>query len=52
MVSNLDDGNKDVQETTEITEEGLFKCKICSVKFDNPSAYEGHIAAGHLTPSS
>ena len=52
MVSNLDDGNKDVQETTEITEEGLFKCKICGVKFDNTSAYEGHISAGHLTPSS
>ncbi len=52
MVSNLDDDNKDVQETTEITEEGLFKCKICGVKFDNASAYEGHIAAGHLTPSS
>ena len=34
MVNNLDDGNKDVQETTEITEEGLFKCKICGVKFD------------------
>ena len=52
MVSNLDDGNKDVQETIEITEEGLFKCKIGGVKFDNASAYEGHIAAGHLTPSS
>ncbi len=51
MVSNLDDNNKDVQDTTEITEDGLFKCKICEVKFDNASAYEGHIAAGHLTPS-
>jgi uncharacterized C2H2 Zn-finger protein len=52
MVSSLDDDNinKDVQDTTEITE-GLFKCKICGVKFDNNSAYEGHIAAGHLTPS-
>ena len=39
MVSNLDDGNKDVQETTEITEESLFKCKICGVKFDNARAY-------------
>ena len=38
MVNNLDDGNKDVQETTEITEEGLFKCKICGVKFENASA--------------
>ena len=52
MVNNLDDGNKDVQETTEITEEGLFKCKICGAKFDNASAYEDHIAAGHLTLSS
>jgi hypothetical protein len=54
MVSSLDDdnnNNKDVQDTTEIMEEGLFKCKICGVKFDNNSAYEGHIAAGHLTPS-
>ena len=52
MVSNLDDNNKDVQDTTEIMEDnGLLKCKICGVKFDNASAYEGHIAAGHLTPS-
>jgi hypothetical protein len=51
MVSNLDDNNKDVKDITEITEDGLFKCKICGVKFDNASAYEGHIAAGHLTPS-
>jgi hypothetical protein len=29
MVSNLDDGDKDVKETTEVTEEGLFKSKIC-----------------------
>jgi hypothetical protein len=51
MVGSLDDGNKDVQDTTEITEGGLFKCKICGVKFDNATAYEGHIAAGHVTPS-
>ena len=51
MVSNIDDNNKDVQDTTEIMEDGLFKCKICGVKFDNASAYEGHTAAGHLTPS-
>jgi uncharacterized C2H2 Zn-finger protein len=50
-MSNLDDGNKDVYDATEITEEGLFKCKICGVKFDNASAYEGHIAAGHVTSS-
>jgi hypothetical protein len=52
MVSNLDNDNKDVQDTTEITEEGLFRCKICGVKFDSASAYEGHIAAGHVTSSS
>ncbi len=52
MVGSLDDGNKDVQDTTEITEGDLFKCKICGVKFDNATAYEGHIAAGHVTPSS
>jgi len=52
MVSNLDDNNKDAQDTTEIMEDnGLLKCKICGVKFDNVSAYEGRIAAGHLTPS-
>jgi ribosomal protein L37AE/L43A len=51
MVSNVDKNNKDVQEITERVEGGLFKCKICGVKFDNASAYEGHIAAGHLTPS-
>jgi hypothetical protein len=51
MVSNFDN-NEDVQDTTEIMEDGLFKCKICGVKFDNATAHEGHIAAGHLTPSS
>jgi hypothetical protein len=51
MVNNFDDINRDVQETTEITEGGLFKCKIGGVKFDNATAYEGHIAADHLTPS-
>jgi hypothetical protein len=51
MVSNVDDNNKDVRDTIEIVEGGLFKCKICGVKFDNASAYEGHIAAVHLTPS-
>jgi hypothetical protein len=51
MVSNLDNGNKDVQDTIEITEEGLFKCKVCGVKFDSASAYEGHIAAGHVASS-
>jgi hypothetical protein len=50
-VNTSDDNNKDVQETMEITEGDLLKCKICGVKFDNATAYEGHIAAGHLTPS-
>ncbi len=53
MVSSLDDNDtKDIQDTTEMMEDGLLKCKICGVKFDNSSVYEGHIAAGHLTPSS
>ncbi len=52
MANNLDDGDKDVQDMTELTEEGLFLCKIGSVKFDNAIAYEGHIAAGHVTPST
>jgi len=51
MVSNVDDNNKDVRDTTEIEEGGLFKCKICGVKFDNASAYVCHIAAGQLTSS-
>ena len=52
MVSNVDDdNNKDIQDTTEIVEDGLCRCKICGVKFDNASAYEGHIAAGPRTPS-
>ena len=36
----------------EIIEGGLFKSKLCEVKFDNSTAYEGHIAAGHLMTSS
>jgi hypothetical protein len=51
MVGNVDDDNKDVRDTAEIIEGGGLKCKICGVKFDNPIAYEGHITAGHLTPS-
>jgi hypothetical protein len=46
-----DDNSKDVQDATEITGDSLFKCKICRVKFDNATAYEGHMAAEHLTPS-
>jgi hypothetical protein len=29
MVSNLDDNNKDVEDTMEVMENSLFKCKIC-----------------------
>ena len=46
--------NKDVQSIIE--KEGkdgeILKCKICGVRFDNPDAFEGHIAAGHLIPSA
>ena len=48
MVSKVNDNNIDVQDTTEIVEDGLFKCKIHEVKFDHTSAYEGHIPAGNL----
>jgi hypothetical protein len=43
--------NPDVQRILERTGEdnNLLKCKICGVKFDNPSAFEGHVAAGHLS---
>ena len=30
----------------------ILKCKICGVKFDNPDAFEGHIAAGHVGASN
>jgi uncharacterized C2H2 Zn-finger protein len=43
--------NEDVQSIIEREHDrdgnGLLKCKICGVKFDNPDAFEGHIAAGH-----
>jgi hypothetical protein len=52
MVSNLDDSDKDIQDTIDLTEEGLFLCKMRGVKFDNASACEGHMAAGHVTPST
>jgi hypothetical protein len=38
MVSNVNDNNNDVQDTTEIMEDGLFKCKLCGVKFDNANS--------------
>src|SRR5437868_1989575 len=30
----------------------ILKCKICGVKFDNPDAFEGHVAAGHVGASN
>jgi hypothetical protein len=45
--------NKDVQHIIERDQDqkgnGLLKCKLCGVKFDNPDALEGHIAAGHIS---
>jgi hypothetical protein len=37
--------------TEEEEEEEEDDDTLSRVKFDNASAYEGHIAAGHLTPS-
>ena len=48
--------NADVQSISERVknEQGntILKCKVCGVKFDNPAAFEGHIAAGHLSINS
>ena len=45
--------NKDVQSIIERQEDErgtrILKCKICGVKFDNADAFEGHIAAGHVS---
>jgi ribosomal protein L37AE/L43A len=46
--------NKDVQSIIERREDErgntrILKCKICGVQFDNAGAFEGHIAAGHLS---
>lgn len=45
--------NEDVQSIIERKEDergnSILKCKICGVKFDNADAFEGHIAAGHLS---
>jgi hypothetical protein len=30
----------------------LLGCKICGVKFDDLDAFEGHIAAGHISINS
>lgn len=44
--------NKDVQLVIErqVDERGnrIQKCKICGV-FDNADAFEGHVAAGHIS---
>jgi hypothetical protein len=48
--------NEDVQNIIEREEDEngnrIIKCKICRVKFDNSDAFEGHIAAGHLSTSN
>jgi uncharacterized C2H2 Zn-finger protein len=48
--------NDDVQSIIEREEDKngnrILKCKICGVKFDNSDAFEGHIAAGHLSASN
>jgi uncharacterized C2H2 Zn-finger protein len=49
-------GNDDVQSIIEREEDEngnrILKCNICGVKFDNSDAFEGHIAAGHLSASN
>jgi hypothetical protein len=52
MVTNLDESDKDIQDTIDLPEEGLFLCKMRGVKFDNASACEGLIAVGHVRPST
>ena len=48
--------NNDVQSIIEREEDEngnrILKCKICGVKFDNSDAFEGHIAAGHISASN
>lgn len=48
--------NDDVQSIIEIEEDEngnrILKCKICGVKFNNSDAFEGHIAAGHVSASN
>jgi uncharacterized C2H2 Zn-finger protein len=49
-------GNDDVQSIIEREEDengnSILKCKICGVKFNNSDAFEGHIAAGHVSASN
>jgi uncharacterized C2H2 Zn-finger protein len=48
--------NDDVQSIIEREEDEngnrILKCKICGVKFNNSDAFEGHIAAGHVSASN
>jgi hypothetical protein len=48
--------NNDVQSIIEREEDEdgnrILKCKICGVKFNNSDAFEGHIAAGHVSASN
>jgi uncharacterized C2H2 Zn-finger protein len=48
--------NEDVQSIIEREEDengnSILKCKICGVKFNNSDAFEGHIAAGHVSASN
>ena len=48
--------NDDVQSIIEIEEDEngnrILKCKICGVKFNDSDAFEGHIAAGHVSASN
>ena len=48
--------NDDVQSIIEREEDengnSILKCKICGVKFNNSDAFEGHIAAGHVSASN
>ena len=48
--------NDDVQSIIEREEHEngstILKCKICGAKFDNSDAFEGHIAAGHISASN
>ena len=48
--------NEDVQKIIEREEDEngneIIKCKICGVKFNNSDAFEGHIAAGHVSASN
>jgi uncharacterized C2H2 Zn-finger protein len=44
--------NKGVQSIKENVGDGLLKCTICGVKFNSANAFEGHVAAGHISASN